>query len=169
MAAIEDLTRATFAFYLVLGGALALILGLVLLARYRRAVDRAMREGDPSPGPAEGLSDHGSPLLGLPPLTFRSVGARASGGSGFAFQSATFRGARQAMVRTIVVYMLAGLLQAIVSVVLLFTFGGTAFLPLRTMISLWSYAWPIVLTIALIWTRDRRRVLAAGGAYTISN
>lgn len=165
MATIEELTRATFAFYLVLGGALALILGLVLLARYRHAVDRAMREGDPAPGPAAGLSDHGSPLFGLPPLTFRTVNAKVFGGRSLAFQSASFRSARQAMVRTTVVYMLAGLVQAIVSVILLFTFGGTAFLPLRTVISLWSYAWPIVLTIALIWTRDRRRVLVAGGAY----
>ena len=98
MAAIEELTRATFAFYLVLGGALALILGLVLLARYRRAVDRAMRGGDPTPGPAAGLSDHGNLLLGLPPLTFRIVDAKIFGGRSLAFQSASFRSARQAMV-----------------------------------------------------------------------
>jgi hypothetical protein len=164
MAAVEELTRATFAFYLIFGGTLALIIGLVLLARYRRAVDRAMREGSSTISPPATLADHGSMALRVAPITFNVISAAALGGSRKALQSPTFRTAHHAMLRTTIVYVIAGLTQAIVSVVLLFTFAGTAFLPLRTAISVWSYAWPIVLTVALIWARDRR-VWAAGTVF----
>src|SRR5215471_15947068 len=58
------------------------------------------------------------------------------------------------------IYFLAALIFSIVAACLLFTFSDTQFLLLRTACVVWAYAWPIVLTLNLLWSSDRRRQLA---------
>jgi len=162
---MEALTQGGMAFYLPLGGALALLLGLLLLALYRRAVDRAMREGG-AEASVSAARRRTVPAAPAPPLTVRTLAAApADTARDEHWRSATFRGAGWAIGRTATVYLLAGLVQAVISAVLLLRFQGVELQPLRTAISVWSYAWPIVLTLALIWARDRRRVWTATAVY----
>ncbi len=49
----------------------------------------------------------------------------------------------------------------------MFAVAGIAFLPLRTAATIWAYSWPVVLTLNLIWTGDRRRQFAVIGAYAL--
>ena len=53
------------------------------------------------------------------------------------------------------VYALAGLAITVTEVVLLFTFKGFEFTPLRTTVMTLIYAWPVVLTLWLLRGPDR--------------
>jgi hypothetical protein len=144
---------------LLFGGVLASILGLVLLVLYKRTIGRHMRRvvavgqiGDPDDTPRQ------KPLS---QLTYNIEHLRRTHGPGqpvFASFDATFGCAA--------IYSVAALIFGIVATCLLFAFSGTEFLPLRTACVIWAYAWPIVLTLNLLWSSDRRRQLAVIAVYT---
>lgn len=62
-------------------------------------------------------------------------------------------------------YSLAGLVFAFIATGLLFACSGIQFLPLRTVGVVWAYAWPIVITLNLLWSSDRRRQLGVVTVY----
>jgi hypothetical protein len=143
---------------LLFGGPLAFVLGLVLLVLYKRTLGRNMRGvaavarfGDP---------DNDARRKPLSPLTYRieDLGGRQAVAPSVALSSdATFRSAA--------IYSAAALVFGIVATCLLFALSHTQFLPLRTACVIWIYAWPIVLTLNLLWSSDRRRQLAVVAYY----
>lgn len=139
---------------LLFGGALAFVLGLVLVVLYKRAIGRHMRRL--SAIGQIGDQDHHSRRKPLSPLSFtmERLGRALAVGPPVARS-------RDAAFRFAAVYSAAGLIFGIVATGLLFACSGTQFLPLRTACVIWVYAWPIVLTLNLLWSSDRRRQLAA--------
>jgi hypothetical protein len=145
---------------LLFGGVLASVLGLVLVVLYKRTIGRHMRrvvavgqivdqDDCPRQKPLSQLT-HSVESLGRP---------QGAGQPVFASVEARFACAA--------IYLVAALIFGIVATCLLFAFSGTQFLPLRTACVVWAYAWPIVLTLNLLWSSDRRRQLAVIAVYTV--
>ena len=141
------------------GGVLASVLGLVLLVLYKRTIGRHMRRvvavGE------IGDQDHCPRRKPLSQLTYsieHLVRTQGAGQPGSASFDPTFGCAA--------IYLVAALIFGIVATCLLFIFSGTQFLPLRTACVVWAYAWPIVLTLNLLWSSDRRRQLTVIAVYT---
>ena len=156
---IQLLSQGAVALVLLYGGALALILGLVLLVLYRRMMGRLMR-GVPSVEPGDDREDgpRRSPSSRLAYTVETSKQAPAKLGPGSAAGVDPELGCAA-------VYVAAGIAFGLVATVLLFAFSGTEFLPLRTAVVAWAYAWPMVLTLNLLWGPDRRRQLATVVGY----
>ena len=76
-----------------------------------------------------------------------------------------FQVARLAHTRTAAVYVAAGGCHAGIGTVLLFSSEEIEFLPIRTLLSFWVYAWPVLLSLILLWGPDRRRQWLAVLAY----
>ena len=47
----------------------------------------------------------------------------------------------------------------------MFGFSATEFFPIRTLVAVWAYAWPTVLTLNILWSGDRRRQLTVIAIY----
>src|SRR5215831_779508 len=143
---------------LLFGGVLASVLGLVLVVLYKRTIGRHMRRmvavgeiGDedeyPRRKPLSQLT-YSIEHLGRTQGAGRPVSASFDPTSGCA-----------------AIYFVAALIFGIVAACLLFTFSDTQFLLLRTACVVWAYAGPIVLTLNLLWSSDRRRQLAVIAVY----
>ncbi len=146
------LHRGAVSFNLLGGFALALVLGLVLLARYRHAVDRLMREPT-KPAPADDRPrraptaslklrlERVPTAAGPPPLPSGSLG------------------------RAALIELAAGLAFGLLAALLLLRFAHFEILPLRLASVTAAFAWPSVLVLNLLWGPDRRRQLVTVGAY----
>jgi hypothetical protein len=155
---MELLNQGRITATVLFGGALAFVLGFILLVLYKRTLDRHMRTVAAG-GNAVDHDDYPRHKP-TPPLTYKveqlgrterirsPVPAPFDSTLGFA-----------------AVYSLAGLVFAIVATVLLFACSGIQFLPLRTVCVVWAYAWPIVITLNLLWSSDRRRQLGVVTVY----
>ena len=137
---MQLLNQGTIAAILLFGGALAFVLGLVLLLLYKRSLGRHMRRV----AAAGTAADQENPPRHKPSLPLaHSIEhlTRTQPGQPVPFDSTLVSGA---------IYAAAGLIFAIVATFLLFVFSGIQFLPLRTACVVWAYAWPIVLTLNLL-------------------
>src|SRR4029077_18998257 len=140
------------------GGTLAFVLGVVLIALYKRTVRRYMRRavavgqiGDKNNSPRRKPQSHLTYSIELPG---RAEGAEQP-------VSASF----DLTLGASAIYSIAGLIFAIVATALLFACSGIQFLPLRTVGVAWAYAWPIVLALNLLWSSDKQRQLAVVAVY----
>lgn len=148
---IDPVSQGAIAAYLLLAGLLTLVAGAVLLALYRRAVRRWMGLAGPPPVavPLAALAATAGPALPLADASDRPAPHR--------FRSATFSGAVGAFRRAAIVYALAGFAHAATATALQILFGQFEFLPIRASVVFWANAWPVTLTLVLLWGADRRR------------
>ena len=137
----------------LLAGMLALVLGFALLTVYKRTLARHMRSAG-GIGSADN-QDNCSRQRPASQLTYNveHLDGRhdASHAAPVSFDYTLACGA---------IYSAAGLIFGIVATCLLFVCSGIGFLPLRAACVAWAYAWPIVLTLNLLWSPDRRRQIA---------
>src|SRR5580693_930028 len=144
-----------------LAGLLTLLVGTGLVLLYRRAVRRYMQQ---HAGPVTGYDRSIGEILALAQGTSRSqLISFVSAGEGIVpgGEAGELRAARLAHRRAAVVYVAAGACHAGIGTVLLFSFEEIEFLPIRTLVSFWVCAWPVLLTLILLWGPDRRRQLLA--------
>ena len=144
---------------LLFAGVLASVLGLVLLVLYKRTIGRHMQRvvavgqiGNQDDCPRQ------KPLSQLTYSIEHPGRTKGAGQPVSASFDSTFGCAA--------IYLVAALIFGIVATCLLFTFSDIQFLPLRTACVVWAYAWPIVLTLNLLWSSDRRRQLTVIAVYT---
>jgi hypothetical protein len=156
--AMQLLNHGAIMAILLLAGMLALVLGFVLLTVYKRTLARHMRSavaignaGDqdncPRHKPASQLI-YNVEHLGRP----HDAPHPAQVSSDPTLLCAT-------------IYAAAGLLFGTIAACLLFVASGIDFLPLRAACVAWAYAWPVVLTLNLLWSSDRRRQLTVVTLY----
>jgi hypothetical protein len=138
---------------LLLAGMLALVLGFVLLMSYKRAIARRMQSavaitnaGDQDNSPRR------QPRSQLA-YNVELLGQRLDAPH-------PVRLSADLTVVCGAIYSVAGLIFGVVATFLLFVCSATQFLPLRAATVAWAYAWPVVLTLNLLWSSDRRRQLA---------
>jgi hypothetical protein len=136
---------------LMFAGVLTLLIGLIALARYRRVIVRWMKAAAEA-----GATDR--PVTTVPrahlaqeqsaiPLLSIDAAKRPSRAS--PFRSEAIVGAARASRRAASVYMVAGLAVTSVSAALGLHLTGTEITWLRMIGGVLSYAWPVVLTLAL--------------------
>lgn len=150
--------------FLVLGGLLATVpLSLLVLALFRRAVRRAMRES--SGRPALGASAEPTPAAGpVPPFVLRRLdGASPAETASVESYGRAIRAPRTVAVR----YAVAGLVHAAVAVVLLFVGAGLEFYPVRLLVVGYLLAWPVVPTVMLVGVASRRWKVAGPALYLL--
>jgi hypothetical protein len=145
---VQLLNQGTIAAILLFGGALAFVLGLVLLLLYKRSLGRHMRRVAAARNAAD--QENSPRRKSSLPLTYsiEQLTRTQRAAQPVPFDSTLVNGA---------IYAAAGLSFAVVATFLLFVFSGIQFLLLRTACVIWAYAWPIVLTLNLLWSSDRRR------------
>ena len=126
---------------------LAILATALTIFLYRKSVERAMRfsAGD---WVAAGLEAHEGAAVN--PLKTSTVQAETA-------VPPQMRQSGSAMRRLVAVYVLAGLVQSAVVVVLYFLLNDLAFKPVRTFMVWLPYTWPIILTLTLIATTTRRQ------------
>jgi tetratricopeptide (TPR) repeat protein len=146
---------------LVLGpaGGLTLLLGLVLLARYRRVVARWMNAAATATGTEAAITApvQVQPSAEREPLSMATVDTRRCErrvGRPSQFIGTVNRAARRAAWT----YGAASLGLALVGAVLWLTLGGVDLTQGRVFLVTWTYGWPVVLTLGLLWGPDRRRL-----------
>jgi len=149
-------------FVLVAAAILALIVSLLILRRYRRAVIKSMqRRGsneireptgflppdEPHPPPESALS-----------YDFISASARLTIG---AQENLLYHQAKRRNQLTAAVYAVAGLCFAATMTAAFLRSSGMEFLPLRFLFITWANSWPVVLTVGIvsIVTRKTRWIL----------
>jgi tetratricopeptide (TPR) repeat protein len=138
-------------FILAPAGVLTLVIGLVLLARYRRVVSRLMK-ATASAGVASAVAMSAALASRVDQRVSRRQMARRDD-EWRPIQTAARSGRRAAQV-----YALAGIASV--------TYGGILYWALFIFDVRWtgifaqtlSWAWPVVLTLALLWGPDRRRL-----------
>jgi tetratricopeptide (TPR) repeat protein len=155
---IPQITDAIFVAFMF-ASMLTLPIGLIALARYRRVIVRWMKaaaEAGAINGPVRTFprahlvqEQSAIPLL--------SVEAKRSERA-FRFRSAAIAGAARASRQAAWVYTVAGLAFASVSAVLYLQLSGIEITWPRMILMVLSWAWPVVLTLALLWGPDRRRL-----------
>ncbi len=154
---IDPLGQGAILAHLLLAGLLTLVVGFLLLMLYRRAVRRwmAMSTGTGAASPV--IAGPVAPVSGdTPPV---ALDLRDASDPAFArtFRAPTFVGAAWGLRRAAMVYALAGFAHAAVATALQILFGEFAFLPVRASVVFWAHAWPVALTLVLLWGADRRR------------
>jgi hypothetical protein len=149
------LHRGAVTFNLVGGFLLTLPIGLLLLTRYRRTVDRLMRQT------TELVPvDDRVPRAPSAPLKLRLDRAPAPGGAP-AFPSGPLG-------RAALIELAAGLAFGLLAGLLVLLFAQFQILPLRLASVAIAFAWPSILVLNLLWGPDRRRQLVTVGAYLIA-
>jgi hypothetical protein len=124
--------------FLLLAAVLTLIAGVVLVSLYRGAVRRNMQTGTQHAAPP--ATDAPAPRT----APIRDV-------------AAALRAANATYARTAAVYTVAGLVHASISTALMFWITGLEFNVIRAAILFWALAWPVLLTLILLWGPDRKR------------
>ncbi len=142
-----------------IAGPLALVLALSVLHFYRRAVGREMRNAPLGAAPLRfDKDDRRTPRA---PLAFLVKSLREGidpGPAGSSQSSDPSLGAAA-------IYVAGGVAFGIVATLLVFGFSATEFFPIRTLVAVWAYAWPTVLTLNILWSGDRRRQLTVIAIY----
>ena len=156
---MQLLNHGSIAAILLLAGMLAFFLGFALLAVYKRTIARHMQRAMASGN--GGDQDNCSRRTPPSPLTYNveHLGRRTHD----APHPAPVSSDPTLLCATI--YAAAGLMFGIVATCLLFVVSGIDFLPLRAACVAWAYAWPVVLTLNLLWSSDRRRQLTVVTLY----
>jgi hypothetical protein len=142
------------------GGVLALLLGLSLLAMYRWRVGHWMR--------AAALGARGTQVVvAAPPecAPTASMLRPVADVAASAPRSAALAGAQSASRRAGAVQLLAGLAYASVATLLHFWFANIIVLPWRFAMTAWMWAMPAMLVLCMLWTGDRRRQATVLGLY----
>ncbi len=133
--------------YLLLAGLLTLIVAPVLVVLYRRRVRHHMAAGALPHGAGSG--DFFEAFEPSPP-----AGRSASAAK---YLPDALRAGDAAYGRAAIVYAIAGLTHAGLSVVIQLSMWEIDFLPLRSLVAFWAFAWPTLLTLVLFWGPDRAR------------
>jgi hypothetical protein len=155
-----------FTFTFLLAGLLTLVVGVGLVFSYRRAVRRYMRRRlGPVTSPRRSIEEILALASGSDPSRVRISLVPATDRTTPRAETNEFRTARFAYLSASAVYVAAGLWHAGIITVLFFSFAGIEFLPFRTLLSFWAYAWPVLLTLILLWAPDRWRQSLAVLAY----
>jgi hypothetical protein len=124
-------------------------LSLLVLLRFRRAVQRSMRSVAEHRGPRAVQSRPVAPRIALGPSPALALGATAVGRL------------RQAVGW----YLIAGLAYAVLTTVILLSMNGHELLPLRTALVTLVFAWPLVPTLALVCAWSWRATALAVSGY----
>ena len=135
---------------------LAIMATALTIFLYRKSVERAMRH---SAGEWVAADSQPGEVTAVTPLKISTVHTAE------AAAPAQMRQSGSAMRRLVAVYVLAGLAQSAVVVVLYFLLNDLAFKPVRTFMVWLPYAWPIILTLTLIATTTRRQKYSLIGGY----
>jgi hypothetical protein len=142
-----------------IAGPLALVLALSVLHFYRRAVAHEMRNAPLGAAPPTSDKDErGAPRA---PLAFSVENLR----EGIDLRPARSSQSWDPSLGAAVVYVAGGLAFGIVATLLVFGFSATEFFPIRTLVAVWAYGWPTVLTLNILWSGDRRRQLTVVAIY----
>ncbi len=139
-----------FSLYLLLAGLLTLIVAPVLVVLYRRRVRHHMAARERA-----SVNSQAGAFQTFAP----AAPAEDAGRSGRAIKHLPdiLHAADAAYARAAVVYAVAGFAHAGLSVVIQLSIWRVDFLPLRTLVAFWAFAWPVLLTLILFWGPDRRR------------
>jgi hypothetical protein len=158
----------TLPFILIVSGFLGFALSVPLLQLYRRAVKRGMcRTTAPTAAVAISRATRSAPFVPPPPppaplvITYvdpARTNHAADGGN-------LYRRARTAPWQAAAIYTGAGTAAAAVLALAFLLASAIAVQPLRFLLLLWTYAWPLVLTLSLIAAATRRQKLLLSAAY----
>lgn len=155
---IDPVNNGAIAFHIVIAGVLTLVVGVLLLLLYRRAVSRWMATSARAQ-----RSDVVTGLVGSPPARpLHLVSAKRGRGP---ICSPALCGASTALRHAAVVYTLAGIAFALTATSLQVLLGSFAFAPVRYAAVACANAWPVLMMLALFWGPDRRRQLATVAVY----
>jgi hypothetical protein len=137
--------EGAFLFYLLLGGFLTFVLGILALVLFRRAVRRNMQGAQAADPP---VAASGSRRPARAPLVLRveTLSAPPSG----------MGPSDRPLGRLAAAHAIAGLSFGIVAALLLLVRSGTELDPLRFAAVAWAFTWPTVLVLALLVGPDRR-------------
>jgi len=138
--------EGAFAFYLILGTCLTLLVGLFALMAFRRAVATNMKGGVTSPEVISFDQSTSARRAADAQLAFRVVNAR---------QATSTKGVKRTIWRIAAAHAAAGLVFGVVAATFLLVLSGTELLPLRTVAVAWAFAWPTVLALILLVGPDR--------------
>lgn len=142
-------------FWLLVAGIMTLVAGLVLVQLYRRAVERGMKARSGPITEQAGHHQQAPPPPRRQPSAKLNLVMETAQGRWDTDPSPSSAFARRAHLTAAGVHTVAGLVHAAIATILLFTFAGFEFLPMRTMVVVWAFAWPVVLTLILLWGPDR--------------
>jgi hypothetical protein len=162
---IDPISHGAIVAHLLFAGLLTLVVGAVLLVLYRRAVRRWMGVATGSGTAASVPLRPPTAVAVAPPAALFDLRDATDKVFAKAFRSPTFVGAAWGLRRAAVVYALAGFAHAATATTLQILFGQFDFLPVRASVVFWANAWPVVLTLVLLWGADRRRQLLTVAAY----
>ena len=140
-------------------GVLTLLLGLVLLWLFRRRVARLMMAAASKPAASAWSADQ-QPRAGHPAIEVSPPAAHAPGAT-----SQVARSAAAALRHAAIVQTVAGLVFGVVATWLQLRAAGIEPSPNRFLVMSWTWAWPVVLALGLVWDGDRRRKRLAWAAY----
>jgi hypothetical protein len=144
--------RGAVAFILVISFVLVLPIGWLLLARYRKVIERLMR-GTSYTSP----SDHGVRQSPSVSLTLRLQRAEAQG--------RPIRLPSGPLARAAFVELAGGLAFGLVAALLVLLFAGFEILPVRLIAVTVSFAWPSILVLNLMWGPDRPQQVGTVAAF----
>lgn len=153
---IDPFSPGAIVVHLLFAGLLTLVAGALLLVLYRRAVRRWMAVATGA-GTQADVAAPLTPVAGSSPAVTLDLHDAADKALAGRFRSSTFIGAARGMRRAAIVYALAGFAHAAIATLLQIGFDQFEFLPIRAGIVFWAYAWPVLLTLVLLWGADRRR------------
>ena len=162
---IDPISHGAIVAHLLFAGLLTLVVGAVLLLLYRRAVRRWMGVATGSSTAASVPLRPPTAVAVAPPAALFDLRDATDKVFAKSFRSPTFVGAAWGLRRAAVVYALAGFAHAATATILQILFGQFDFLPVRASVVFWANAWPVVLTLVLLWGADRRRQLLTVAAY----
>ena len=147
-------------FLLLLAAVLTWPVSLGLLRLYTRAVRRSMRTKAHTvpPGVAHVNVQGSGSTATLHDLPLSSIGAQAE---------VLFGGLMSRPRRAAVVYAIAGCAYGVVMAAARLVSAGMEILPLRFLTLSWVFAWPVVLTVAIVATTSRRAKVALVTVYFI--
>jgi tetratricopeptide (TPR) repeat protein len=149
-----------FSMAIAAAGVLTLVLGLALLWLFRRRVARLMitaasKPATPAPLGADPEAPAGRPAIELGPPLPRAPGST----------SQVARSAAAALRHAAVVQSVAGLAFGAVAAWLELRAAGIEPSLNRVLVMSWTWAWPTVLALGVVWDGDRRRKRLAWAAY----
>ena len=136
-----------------MAGALTLVVGWVLLRLYRRRIAKLMMASARTSTPPPPL-----PGGAVPPPAAMPVRPRSETIAPAALAAAVLR-------RAALVQIAAGLAFGVAAAWLLLRANDTGPTPIRLALMSWTWGWPTVLALGLVWDGDRRRSRLAWGVY----
>jgi tetratricopeptide (TPR) repeat protein len=153
------LNTGVFASVLMQAGGLTLTMGFVLIFLYRRRIVRWMREASSAKTVSDTSADQatGQTLELAREIEFAWLPSKARS-QGVSFTSAQMITSHQHFRRGTRIYVLGGVAFALIAAILTLTLGNIEITSIRLLAFSLNYAWPIVLTLWLLWGPDRKRL-----------